>query len=80
MEIIECDINNREECCRAFADTYGVLAITNKLDAGKSGEYAQAVTIIEAARTMSVQHFILSLFPDTTIFTRDIDDLPTNVE
>ena len=78
--MIECDINNREECCRAFADTYGVLAITNKIDAGTNGEYAQAVHIIEAARTMGVQHFILSLFPDTTIFTKEIDDLPSNVE
>lgn len=63
--MIQCDVNNREECCRAFADTYGVMVITNKIDAGPMGQYQQAVNIIEAARTMNVQHFILSLFPDT---------------
>jgi hypothetical protein len=73
--MIQCDINNREECCRAFVDTYGVLAITNKIDAGDKGEYEQAVNMIEAARATGVQYFILSLFPDTTIFKREQHDM-----
>ncbi len=74
--MIQCDINNREECYRAFIDTYGVLAITNKIDASDKGEYEQAVNMIEAAKATGVQHFILSLFPDTAIFKRERHHMP----
>lgn len=75
--MIQCDINKRDECCLAFIDTYGVFAITNKIDAGDKGEYEQAVNMIEAARTTGVQHFILSLFPDTTVFKKEQDNIST---
>jgi hypothetical protein len=76
--MIQCDINNREECCRAFADAYGVFAVTNSWDAGEKGEYEQAVNLVEAARKMNVKHFILSLFPETEIVERIQYDVLTH--
>ena len=75
--MVQCDINDREECCRAFADAYGVFAVTNSWEAGDGGEYEQALNLVEAARKMSVTHFILSLFTETTAFQRIQYDVPT---
>jgi hypothetical protein len=76
--MIQCDINDREECCRAFADAYGVFGVTNNWDAGEKGEYEQALNLVEAARKMDVKHFILSLFPETTTFEKIQYDLSTH--
>jgi hypothetical protein len=48
------------------------------MDAGDRGEYEQALNFVEAARKMDVKHFILSLFPETTIFQRIQYDVPTH--
>lgn len=56
------------------------MAITNKIDAGSIGVYQQAVNLIEAARMMNVQHFVISLSPDISILTKDKHDLSSNNE
>ncbi len=76
--MIQCDINDREECSRAFTNAYGVFGVTNNWDAGEKGEYEQALNLVEAARKMDVKHFILSLFPETTRFEKIQYDLSTH--
>ena len=76
--MVQCDINRQEECCRAFVDAYGVLAITNNIDAGNQGEYKQALNMVEAARATNVQHLIINLFPDITIFEKELHDMSSH--
>ncbi|CAF2697466.1 unnamed protein product [Rotaria sp. Silwood2] len=76
VHMVKCNINNREECCRAFAGAYGVYAITNYWNATDGDEYKQALNLIEAARVANVQHFITSGIPDTAVFEKNQFDLP----
>jgi uncharacterized protein YbjT (DUF2867 family) len=74
--VVKCDINNREECCQAFAGAYGVFAMTNYWDSLDQNEYKQGVNLVEAARAANVQHFITSGLPDMKSFDKTQFDLP----
>jgi hypothetical protein len=74
--MVQCDINNREECSQAFVGAYGVFAITNYWDAMVQGEYEQALNLVEAARKANVQHFIWSGLPDAALFEKSQFDPP----
>jgi hypothetical protein len=73
--MIECDINDREECYRAFDGAYGVFAITNYWNAIDNDEYKQTLCLVKAAKAANIQHFILSIRPDAEVFERNKFDL-----
>jgi hypothetical protein len=75
--MVKCDINNREECCRAFAGAYGVFAMSNYWDATDQNEFQQAVNLVEAARASNVQHFIASSLPHSAVLDKSFSDLPS---
>ena len=74
--MIQCNINSREECCRAFVGAYGIFALTNYWDAINQDEHQQAINLVEAARAANVQHFITSGLPDSANFEKSQFDLP----
>jgi hypothetical protein len=76
VNIVECDINNKEECCRVFIGAYDVFAMTYYWDAKTQGEHEQAFNLMEAAKATNVQHFITSGLPHTSLFKKDQLDLP----
>ncbi len=76
MDIIKCDINNREECRQAFVDAYGIFAINNYWDATDQNDYQQAINLVEAARAANVQHFIASSLPHATVLERGHLNMP----
>ncbi len=78
MDIVQCDINNREECCRAFVGAYGIFAMNNYWDATDENEYQQALNLVEAARTANVQHFIASSLPHSTVLEKGHLNLPSD--
>ncbi|CAF0863227.1 unnamed protein product [Adineta steineri] len=67
VNMVKCNINNHEECCQAFTGAYGVFAITSYWNATDHDEYKQAVTLVEAARAVNVQHFIISILPNAGV-------------
>ncbi len=77
MEIVQCNISNREECSRAFADAYGVFSLNKYWNATNQDECEQALNLVEAAREANVQHFITSGLPDTTAFEESQFDVPS---
>lgn len=75
MDIVKCDINSREECCRAFVGAYGVFVMNNYWDTTDQNEYQQALNLVEAARAANVQHFIASSLPHSTVLEKSYSDL-----
>lgn len=76
VEIVKCDISNKEECCRAFTDAYGVFSINKQWDATEEDEYKQAINLVEAAKSANVQHLITSGLPDTAALNKNQYDIP----
>ncbi len=76
MDMVKCDINNQDECCRAFVGAYGIFAMTNYWDAIEHDEYRQALNLVEAARTANIQHFITSGLLDPVDFDNSQFDFP----
>jgi uncharacterized protein YbjT (DUF2867 family) len=75
--MIKCDINNGEECCRAFVGAYGVFAISNYWDETDQNEYKQALNLVDAARASNVQHFIASSFPHSAVLDKSFLEIPS---
>ena len=73
----KCDINNREECCQAFATAYGVFVLNNYWDATTENEHQQACNLVEAAKASNIQHFIASSLPHSEVLERSLLDSPS---
>lgn len=73
----KCDINNREECCEAFAGAYGVFALNNYWDTTTEKEDQQVHNLIEAAKASNIQHFIASSLPHSEVLERDFLNSPS---
>ena len=74
VELVHCDVNSREECLRVFKSAYGVFAVTSFRQGRSTGEYQQAMNIIDAAKEAGVKHLIFSIFPDVNQPDHDATD------
>jgi len=62
-EIFEGDINDRNSLQLAMKDCYGVYGVTNYWEHFEK-EYEQGKNLIDTAKEMNIQHFMLHTLPD----------------
>jgi len=63
VEIVRCNIMNREEVSQAMKGAFGVYAVTNfwdPVDGGFDREVQQGKNLFDAAQSQGVRHFIYS--------------------
>ena len=74
IDIVKCNLNDRDECLHAFHGAYGIFCINRYWETLDEKKYFQMVNVIEAARAAKVTHFITSGIPDTKSVPQNLTD------
>ncbi|KAJ1977700.1 hypothetical protein H4R33_006160 [Dimargaris cristalligena] len=68
VEMVKCNLNNRDELAQAFQGAYGLFATTNfwqqEIMENPAVEIQQGKNIADAAKQAGIQHLVLSSLPD----------------
>lgn len=59
-EVVAGDLDDRASVERALEGTYGVFSVQNFYETGYEGEVRQGVSLADAAKSATVQHFVYS--------------------
>jgi uncharacterized protein YbjT (DUF2867 family) len=73
-EVAKGDLNDLRSLKDAFANAYGVFAVTNFWES--ADEITQGKNAIEAAKETGVQHFIWSTLPDVETISKGAFEVP----
>jgi uncharacterized protein YbjT (DUF2867 family) len=64
VEMLSCDINNREQLKKAFEGAYAIFSVTNFWEHGAEMEYKQGILMADVAEEFHVEHYIWSSLPN----------------
>ncbi|CAE6501915.1 unnamed protein product [Rhizoctonia solani] len=63
VEVIQCDLGNKEQVTSAFDGAYAVFGLTNFWEHGDEAEVRQGKNLADAAKKCGVKHFFWSSCP-----------------